>query len=112
MSSVKALFQPLTMGPIALKNRVFMSALTRNRTSPGAIPNAANIEYYRQRAKGGAGLIITEGILVTRQGTEWPYAPGLWSKEQVEGWKKVNDAIHEEGSAVFAQIWHGTVDLS
>ncbi len=68
MPNLKALFQPLKFGPITLKNRVFMSAMTRNRSVPTNIPNGINAEYYRQRAEGGAGLIITEGILIAQQG--------------------------------------------
>jgi 2,4-dienoyl-CoA reductase-like NADH-dependent reductase (Old Yellow Enzyme family) len=63
-------------------------------------------EYYAQRAAGGAGLILTEGVLISPQGTEWPHAPGLWNVEQVAGWKKVTDAVHEHGSHIFAQLWH------
>ncbi|KAG7441376.1 FMN-linked oxidoreductase [Guyanagaster necrorhizus] len=106
MSNLQALFQPLKLGPITLKNRIFMSALTRNRAVPTNVPNDLNAEYYRQRAAGGAGLIITEGVLIAQQGTEWQNAPGLWVQEQVKGWKKVTDAVHEEGSAIFAQLWH------
>ncbi|KAK7034017.1 hypothetical protein VNI00_012448 [Paramarasmius palmivorus] len=100
------LFQPLKVGPITLKNRIVMSALTRSRSVPTNVPNDLNVEYYRQRARGGAGLIVTEAVLVAQQGTEWPHAPGLWSAEHVEGWKKVTSAVHEEGGLIYAQIWH------
>ncbi|KAF9030309.1 FMN-linked oxidoreductase [Hymenopellis radicata] len=106
MSNVAALFQPLKLGPLTLKNRIFMSALTRNRSVPTNVPNAINAEYYKQRAQGGAGLIVSEGVLVTQQGSEWQNAPGLWNKEQVDGWKKVTDAVHDAGSVIFAQLWH------
>ncbi|KAK0205605.1 hypothetical protein DFS33DRAFT_1329594 [Desarmillaria ectypa] len=106
MSNLKALFQPLKVGPITLRNRIFMSAMTRNRSVPTNIPNNLNVEYYRQRAAGGAGLIISEGVLIAQQGTEWPNAPGIWSQDQVKGWKKVTDAVHEEGGVIFAQLWH------
>jgi 2,4-dienoyl-CoA reductase-like NADH-dependent reductase (Old Yellow Enzyme family) len=98
------LFQPLKVGPITLKNRIVMSALTRSRSVPTNVPNDLNVEHYRQRAKGGAGLIVTEAVLVTQQGTEWPHAPGLWSAEHVEGWKKVTNAVHEEGGLIYAQV--------
>ncbi|KAK0460573.1 uncharacterized protein EV420DRAFT_1671131 [Desarmillaria tabescens] len=94
MSNLKSLFQPLKLGPTTLRNRVFMSALTQNRSIPTNVPNR------------GAGLIITEGILVAQQGTEWQNAPGIWSQEQVNGWKKVTDTVHEEGGMIFAQLWH------
>ncbi|KAJ3756820.1 hypothetical protein EV360DRAFT_71668 [Lentinula raphanica] len=104
-AAVAPLFQPLQLGPLTLRNRVFMSALTRNRSVPTNVPNALNVEYYQQRAK-SAGLIVTEGVLITQQGSEWPHAPGIWNKEQVAGWKKVIDAVHKEGSVIFAQLWH------
>jgi 2,4-dienoyl-CoA reductase-like NADH-dependent reductase (Old Yellow Enzyme family) len=62
--------------------------------------------YYTQRAQGKPGLILTEGTLISQQGTEWPHAPGIWSDEQVAGWKKITDAVHENGGVIFAQLWH------
>ncbi|KAJ3980732.1 hypothetical protein F5890DRAFT_1419027 [Lentinula detonsa] len=104
-ATVASLFEPIQLGPLTLRNRVFISALTRNRSVPTNIPNAVNLEYYQQRAK-SAGLIITEAVLITPQGSEWPHAPGIWSKEQVAGWRKITDAVHKEGSFIFAQLWH------
>ncbi|KXN71199.1 FMN-linked oxidoreductase [Conidiobolus coronatus NRRL 28638] len=78
-----------------------MSALTRNR---GIVPKEIHVDYYSQRAE--AGLIISESILIEPQGTEWPSAPGLWSKRQVEAWKKVTDGVHAKGGVIFAQIIH------
>ncbi|SJL13126.1 related to N-ethylmaleimide reductase [Armillaria ostoyae] len=106
MSNLKMLFQPLKFGPITLKNRIFMSPMTRNRSVPTNVPNGINTEYYRQRAEGGAGLIITEGVLIAQQGSEWQNAPGIWSRDQIRGWKKVTDAVHGEGGIIFAQLWH------
>jgi len=80
-----------------------MSALTRDRAT-GTIPNEVMQEYYVQRS--GAGLIVTEGTLITRQGTEWQDAPGIWSDEQVKEWKKIVDAVHAAGSHIYSQIWH------
>ncbi|KAK7034018.1 hypothetical protein VNI00_012449 [Paramarasmius palmivorus] len=105
-SRTTPLFQPLKLGPVTLKNRVVMAALTRSRSVPTHVPNDVNVEYYRQRTKGGAGLIVSEAILVSQQGTEWPHAPGIWSAEHVEGWKKVTKAVHEEGGIIYAQLWH------
>ncbi|KAG7097193.1 hypothetical protein E1B28_004565 [Marasmius oreades] len=105
-TTLAPLFEPLKLGSLSLRNRVVMSALTRNRSLPDTVPNSLNVEYYRQRARGGAGLILTEGTLITPQGSEWPYAPGIWSEEQVNGWKKVTSAVHEEGSLMFCQLWH------
>ncbi|KAF9075240.1 flavoprotein NADH-dependent oxidoreductase [Rhodocollybia butyracea] len=103
--AVAPLFEPIQLGSLTLRNRVFMAALTRNRSVPTNVPNDVNLEYYKQRAK-SAGLIISEGVLINRQGTEWPHAPGIWSQEQIAGWKKVTDAVHKEGSVIFAQLWH------
>ncbi|KIJ23425.1 hypothetical protein M422DRAFT_231647 [Sphaerobolus stellatus SS14] len=97
---------PVALGAIELLNRNIMSAMTRNRSLPTSIPNDTNVEYYKQRAHGGAGLIVTEGILIVQQGTEWPHAPGIWTDEHVNGWKKVTDAVHAEGSKIVAQLWH------
>ncbi|KAJ7589675.1 hypothetical protein C8J56DRAFT_826910, partial [Mycena floridula] len=100
----KYLLEPITLGPVTLKNRTFMSAMTRSRSVPTNIPNDLNVEYYRQRS--GAGLIVTEGTLVAQQGSQWPNAPGIWNKEQVTAWKKVTEAVHAEGSVIYVQLWH------
>jgi 2,4-dienoyl-CoA reductase-like NADH-dependent reductase (Old Yellow Enzyme family) len=104
--SAKALIQPLQLGAISLRNRVIVSATTRNRSVPTNVPNSLNVEFYEQRAAGGAGLIVTEGTLICQQGTEWPHAPGIWSQPQVDGWKKVTDAVHAKGGAIYCQLWH------
>ncbi|KIK56288.1 hypothetical protein GYMLUDRAFT_174515 [Collybiopsis luxurians FD-317 M1] len=104
-AEVAPLFQPIKLGTLTLRNRIFMSALTRNRAVPTNVPNDIMVQYYRQRAS-SAGLIVSEGILITPQGTEWPHAPGIWSKGQVAAWKKITDAVHEGGSVIFAQLWH------
>ncbi|KII89062.1 hypothetical protein PLICRDRAFT_40702 [Plicaturopsis crispa FD-325 SS-3] len=83
-----------------------MAALTRSRSVPTNVPNEHMIEHYVQRTRGGAGLIISEAILVSQQGTEWQNAPGIWNAEQVAAWKKVVDAVHAEGGAIYAQLWH------
>ncbi|KAJ7780328.1 hypothetical protein DFH07DRAFT_950370 [Mycena maculata] len=90
---MSALFTPLKLGGITIPNRLGMSAITRNRSSK-TVPNEIMKQYYEQRAVGGAGLIVTEGTLITPQGTEWPDAPGIWNQEQIEGWKKITDAVH------------------
>ncbi|KAG6917359.1 hypothetical protein DXG01_002824 [Tephrocybe rancida] len=104
-SKATALFSPLKVGSVTIRNRVAMSALTRNRAL-GTNPNDIMAEYYGQRAAGGAGLIVTEAILVSRQGTEWPFAPGIWNKEQATGWKKIVDVVHANGASIYAQLWH------
>jgi N-ethylmaleimide reductase len=97
------LFQPTQIGDIALKNHIVMAPLTRNR-SPGAIPNDVNVEYYSQRAT--AGLIITEATAITHQGQGYADVPGLYSKEALDGWKRVTDAVHAEGGKIVVQMWH------
>ena len=99
------LFDPLTLGAIEAENRILMAPLTRGRsTQPGSIPNEMMATYYRQRA--GAGLIISEATGISVEGLGWPAAPGIWSEEQVEGWKPVTDAVHEEGGKIVLQLWH------
>lgn len=99
------LFQPLTMGAIEARNRIFMAPLTRGRSSqPGSVPNAMMATYYRQRA--GAGLIISEATGISVEGLGWPAAPGVWSEEQVEGWKLTTDAVHAKGGLIVLQLWH------
>lgn len=98
------LSEPLQLGDLTLRNRNIMASCVRNRSVPINVPNDLNLEYYVQRAKGGAGLIMTEGTLVSPQGTEWPYNPGIWSEEQVEGWKKIVDAVHANGVHMFCQV--------
>ena len=104
MSQVPLLSQPLTLGDLTLRNRNVMASLTRNRNLPTNAPNEVVKEYYVQRARGGASLILTEGTLIARQGTEWPHAPGIWNEEQVAAWKEVTDAVHEAGSYIFCQV--------
>ncbi|OEZ60411.1 alkene reductase [Duganella sp. HH105] len=99
------LFDPLTIGDITLKNRIVMAPLTRARAIGGArVPNALMAKYYEQRAT--AGLILSEATAVTPQGVGYADTPGLWSDEQVEGWKQVTEAVHKAGGVIFAQLWH------
>jgi len=99
-----SLLDPIQIGDLHLPNRVIMAPLTRLRGTPEHIPTQPMVEYYRQRA--GAGLIISEGIPVAPQGVGYANVPGIWSAEQVEGWKLVTKAVHEAGGRIFAQIWH------
>ncbi|MCB5945319.1 alkene reductase [Acidocella sp. KAb 2-4] len=98
------LFTPLKLGDLTLPNRIIMAPLTRCRASEGRVPNALMAEYYAQRAS--AGLIISEATAVTPMGVGYPDTPGLWSQEQVEGWKLTTDAVHKAGGRIFAQLWH------
>jgi N-ethylmaleimide reductase len=99
-----SLFAPTTLGPLALRNRIVMSPMTRSRAVNANTPNDLMAEYYGQRA--GAGLIITEGVSPAPNGTGYPRIPGLWSAPQVEGWKKVTQAVHAKGGRIFAQLMH------
>ena len=98
------LFDPLQVGSLLLPNRIFLAPLTRARAGQQRIPNALMAEYYRQRA--GAGLIITEATSVTPMGVGYANTPGIWSDEQVAGWKLVTEAVHAAGGRIFLQLWH------
>ena len=98
------LFAPLSLGSLQTRNRIFMAPLTRGRATREAVPTPLMVDYYRQRA--GAGLIISEATGISRQGLGWPFAPGLWSDEQVAGWAAVTRAVHEAGGLIVAQLWH------
>lgn len=98
------LFDPLQLGDLPLPNRIIMAPLTRCRAAPGRVPGDLMVEHYRQRA--GAGLIISEATAVTPIGVGYPDTPGIWSDEQIEGWKKVTAAVHEAGGRIVLQLWH------
>lgn len=99
------LFDPIKVGSLELPNRIIMAPLTRSRAvGPGRVPNALMAEYYAQRAS--AGLILSEATAVTPMGVGYADTPGIWSDEQVEGWKHVTDAVHEAGGRIFLQLWH------
>ena len=101
----KHLLTPVRLGALALKNRVVMAPLTRCRAdNPGYVPNDMMVRYYAQRAQ--AGLIISEGTIVSPQGRGYPFTPGIWSDEQVAGWRKVTDAVHAAGGLMVCQLWH------
>ncbi|MBK9393340.1 MAG: alkene reductase, partial [Uliginosibacterium sp.] len=98
------LFDPIQVGELNWPNRIVMAPLTRCRASAGRVPNALMAAYYAQRAS--AGLILSEAIAITPMGVGYPDTPGLWSAEQVEGWKLVTRAVHAAGGRIFAQLWH------
>ncbi len=105
-TTVQKLFSPLKLGPIALGHRVVMAPLTRQRSEqPGDIPGPLMVEYYTQRASEG-GLIISEATTVAVTGRGYLGAPGIYSDEQVAGWKKVTDAVHAKGGKMLLQLWH------
>ncbi|AOX17479.1 alkene reductase [Kozakia baliensis] len=99
-----SLFDPIQLGAIEAANRILMAPLTRGRSTREHVPTPIMAEYYAQRAS--AGLIVSEATGISREGLGWPYAPGLWSKEQVEAWKPVTKAVHERGGKIVAQLWH------
>lgn len=99
------LFNPLKVGDLTLPNRIIMAPLTRARAvGNGRVPNDLMAEYYAQRA--GAGLILSEATCVNAMGVGYLNTPGIWSSEQVEGWKKVTKAVHDKGGRIFVQLWH------
>ncbi|MDF7673507.1 alkene reductase [Acetobacteraceae bacterium ESL0709] len=98
------LFDPLTLGAFTTSNRIYMSPLTRARAGRDAVPTPLMVEYYRQRAT--AGLIISEGTGISRQGLGWINAPGIWNEAQIEGWKPITKAVHDKGGKIVCQLWH------
>ena len=104
-SDTQPLLTPYRMGPLTLKNRMVMAPMTRNRAeNEGRVPVDIMETYYAQRAS--AGLIISEGSQVSPIGVGYLNTPGIHSKDQVEGWKKVTRAVHDKGGAIFLQLWH------
>ncbi|MDD5712765.1 MAG: alkene reductase [Smithellaceae bacterium] len=105
MTTENALLKPIRVGPCDLPNRVFMAPMTRSRAAnPENAPTLLAVEYYTQRA--GAGLIVSEGSQVSRQGVGYIDTPGIYSPAQVEGWKRVTQGVHKQGGHIFCQIWH------
>ena len=100
------LFKPVNFGQLSLRNRVVMAPMTRT-FSPGGIPNDLNIAYYQRRAKNEVGLIITEGTCVGHKAANgYPNVPQFHGEEALAGWKKVVDAVHQEGGKIMPQLWH------
>ncbi len=96
--------QPLQAGAFTLPNRMVMAPLTRCRASAGRVPNAMMAEYYVQRSS--FGMILSEATSISPQGVGYPNTPGIWSDEQVEGWKLVTSAVHQAGGQILLQLWH------
>ncbi|MBU4539175.1 MAG: alkene reductase [Weeksellaceae bacterium] len=103
MNSFETLFSPYQLGSLTLKNRIVMAPMTRSRAT-GNIPNDMMAEYYGSRAS--AGLIITEGTAPSPDGLGYARIPGMYSDQQIEGWKKVTDAVHRGGGKIFIQLMH------
>ena len=106
MTDYSTLFRPFTLGPLTLQNRVVMAPMTRSG-SPGNVPGDKVVEYYRRRAQGGAGLIITEGTCIDHIAANgYPDVPYFHGEEALAGWKQVVDAVHAEGGKIAPQLWH------
>ena len=102
--STNHLLSPVQLGNLSLRNRAVMPPLTRSRADDGDVPGRLVVEYYRQRAD--AGLIITEGSQISAQGKGYPRTPGIFTPQQIAGWKTVTEAVHTKGGRIFLQLWH------
>ncbi|ELB2798365.1 alkene reductase [Vibrio alginolyticus] len=101
----KSLFQPIQLGALTLQNRIVMPPMTRSRASqPGDVANEMMATYYAQRAS--AGLIVSEGTQISPSAKGYAWTPGIYTPEQIEGWREVTQAVHAENGAIFAQLWH------
>ncbi|WP_298623742.1 alkene reductase [uncultured Legionella sp.] len=98
------LFSPMQLGSLKLANRIVMAPLTRSRAKKGDVQGVMNAEYYEQRAS--AGLIISEATQISQQGKGYAFTPGIYTEEQIAGWKLTTDAVHHQGGVIFAQLWH------
>ncbi|MDP9088934.1 MAG: alkene reductase [Pseudomonadota bacterium] len=104
-TSDELLFQPFKLGPYTLPHRIVMAPLTRSRArQPGNVPTPLNACYYAQRA--AAAFIVSEATQVSMQGQGYAWTPGIHSREQVEGWRLVTDAVHQAGGRIYMQLWH------
>ena len=106
MADSNSLFSAFNAGALQLDNRIVMAPMTRNM-SPGNVPNDNVVEYYRRRAEGGTGLIVTEGTCVNHIAANgYPDVPYFWGEERLAGWKRVAEAVHGEGGKIAPQLWH------
>ena len=104
MPDMPILNTPLQVGAFEIPNRIVMAPLTRCRASAGRVPNALMAQYYAQRAQ--AGFILSEATSVDPMGVGYPDTPGIWSREQVAGWKLITRAVHDAGGRILLQLWH------
>ena len=102
--TMSTLFDPINIGDISAANRIVMAPLTRDRAGAGGVPPELAATYYRQRAS--AGLIVAEGTQISPLGQGYLDTPGIHSAEQIAGWRRVTDAVHEEGGKIVVQLWH------
>jgi len=104
-TNVADLFSPVQVGPLKLHNRVVMAPLTRSRArQPGNVPSSLAACYYAQRAS--AALIVSEATQISMQGQGYAWTPGIHSREQIEAWHRVTQAVHQAGGLIFNQLWH------
>lgn len=104
MSKQQPLLESYNLSGLTLSNRVIMAPMTRSRAGEGNVVADLTAKYYQQRAS--AGLIISEGTQISKQGVGYPWTPGIHTDKQVTGWKKITKAVHEADGHIFAQIWH------
>lgn len=104
MTSSADLFKPFRLGSLTLNNRIVMAPLTRSRAGKGDAQGPMNAEYYAQRAS--AGLIISEATQISQQGKGYAFTPGIYTEQQIAGWKLVTDSVHANNGLIFAQLWH------
>jgi len=103
-TALEPLFRPVRLGPLDLPHRVVMAPMTRSRANEQGVPSSLAIEYYRQRSS--AALIVTEATQVSSEGAGNMYTPGIHTAAQMEAWRRITDAVHEEGGRIFLQLWH------
>ena len=102
-TQMTSMFEPITIGAISCPNRIFMAPLTRARATRTHVPTPIMADYYAQRAS--AGLIISEATAIGPQHMGWPFAPGIWTDEQQNGWMDVTTAVHRAGGRILCQLW-------
>ncbi len=100
----KSLFEPYELGALTLSNRIVLAPLTRNRAVAGFVPNELAATYYAQRAS--AGLLIAEATQISQQGQGYQDTPGIYTQDQIDGWRRVTDAVHSQNGRIFLQLWH------
>jgi 2,4-dienoyl-CoA reductase-like NADH-dependent reductase (Old Yellow Enzyme family) len=106
LMSVDLLFKPFTVKNLTLANRVVMAPMTRSK-SPRHVPNKAVADYYRRRAEGGVGLIITEGTAIGHKASHaYPDVPNIFGNDALKGWENVVKQVHTAGGLIFPQLWH------
>ena len=104
--NTEALFRPFPLGKKTMRNRIVMAPMTRSK-APGGLPNEAILGYYRRRAEGEVGLIVTEGVIIEHPGASgYPDVPRIYGEDAIEGWGRIVDAVHGAGCLIVPQLWH------